>query len=220
MSAPANVFAAYLHDGDRVSHSFMRSVMNTDRALLHGGSFTGILTRTGAIADSRNNATAHFLAETDADWLWFVDSDMGWEPRALPALLGIAHPDSAPIVGAHCVALRHGEPDGMGGYRTKTQSTLFMWDGLGFVAFDPRLERTGLVPVDGTGAACLLIHRGALTALRTDMPRDDWWTPIRGDGGRLMGEDLSFSYRVMRAGLPMHVHMGVRTSHAKMVWLS
>lgn len=216
----ADVFAAYLHDGDQVSHSFMRSVMNTDRDLLWGGTFTGILTRTGAIADSRNQATTYFLGETDAQWLWFVDTDMGWEPEALPMLLEQADPDKAPFVGAHCVALRHGDPDGAGGYRTKLQPTLYAWDGHGFRAFDPRLERSTLVAVDGTGAACLLLHRTALLAMRAGMPRDEWWTPVRGEDERLLGEDLSFSYRAMRAGLPMFVHMGVRTTHAKRVWLS
>lgn len=215
-----NVFAAYLHDGDQVSHSFMRSVMNTDRELLWGGTFTGVLTRTGAIADSRNQATAHFLAETDAEWLWFVDSDMGWESGALQTLIPMGQVDKPVIIGAHCVALRHGDPDGMGGYRTKSQPTLYAWDGHGFRAFDPRLERSDLVAVDGTGAACLLIHRTAAVAMRADMSRDDWWTPVRGEDDRLLGEDLSFSYRAMRAGIPMWVHMGVRTSHAKRVWLS
>lgn len=218
---PGAVFAAYLHDGDQVSHSFMQSVMSMDRSMLWGGNLFGRLTRAGGIPDGRRDMTTHFLDETDAEWLWFVDTDMGWEPDALRRLLAAADPERVPVLGAYCVSLRHGAPDGAGGFHVKTQSTVYQHDGIGFLHDDvsPDLAAEPVHRVAGTGAAFLLIHRGALLEMSGRFGAS-WWAPRPAPEGRLLGEDLSFCERAAEVRVPVHVHLGVRTTHAKRVWLS
>ncbi len=215
------VFGAYLHDGDTVAHSFMQSVMSMDRRPLWSGTPFGRLTRAGGIPDGRRDMTVYFLDETSAEWLWFVDTDMGWQPDALSRLLAASDPERAPILGAHCMSLRHGSPDGYGGFHVKAQSTIYRHDGIGYLHDDVSAD---LIPdpvyrTDGTGAAFLLIHRTVLARMRETFG-DEWWVPIPQPGGRLQGEDLSFCDRARSCGLPVHVHMDVRTTHAKTVWIS
>ncbi len=70
-------------------------------------------------------------------------------------------------------------------------------------------EANKLYRVDGTGAACLLIHRSAL-----EMVKSDWFSTV-GD----LGEDLSFCRRLADHDIPVYVHTGIKASHHKSVWL-
>jgi hypothetical protein len=76
-----------------------------------------------------------------------------------------------------------------------------------------------LVQVAGTGAACLLIHRGVLEKVRAEHG-DVWFDRVTYASGLKVAEDLSFCYRVNSAGFGVFVHTGVRTTHHKAVWLS
>src|SRR5690606_31328480 len=124
------------------------------------------------------------------------------------------------------------EPDGMGGFRTSPTPTIYEW------REDPKLRIPGPIPVPtypvnavircfGTGAAFLLVHRSALERIaETTPPNGDrpfghhWFDRLHDVAGHLLGEDLSFFVRADIAKVPVHVHTGVRTSHAKEVWLS
>jgi hypothetical protein len=55
------------------------------RAFAHEASASGVpfqlvaeACASGALPDSRNNVVAYFLDHTDAEWLWCVDTDMGF----------------------------------------------------------------------------------------------------------------------------------------------
>jgi GT2 family glycosyltransferase len=164
------------------------------------------------LSDRRNDA-ARTLLDSDATWLLFVDSDMGFAPDAVDRLLLAADPTDRPIVGGLCFGFQQRDPDGMGGFDMKPFPTLFDFDGTSFrIRWD--YERDTVTKVDATGCAFLLIHRDVLAKF------DGTWFDRARLGDELLGEDISFCARAGELGFPIHVHTGVRTSHYKSLWLS
>lgn len=211
-----SVVLAYVHPGS-VPHMFLESLVRTlnhdkDTRLISGT--LPIRFRPAGICDARNEGVGAFLA-TGAEWLWFVDTDMGFLPDTLPRLLGVADPVGRPVVGALCYGVREEEGNGFGGFRTRSFPTLYAWsDRDGSFAEADSAPKDALVRVDGTGAACLLIHRSILEKVGSG-----WFDTIPGADGEPMGEDLSFCLRLRDAGIPVHVHTGIRTSHQKTQWI-
>lgn len=187
-----------------------------------GGSELRVRASSGGIADARNSIARDFLDSTDGEWLWMVDTDMGFEADCVYRLLDSADPDSRPVVGALCFALHRDGPSFGGGVRYTIVPTLYDYvqtaDEVGFRAV-PGYPPDAVVPVAATGAACLLIHRSALERVRGKHP-EAWFTPIThitGDHGkpRTFSEDLSFCVRLAGLGIVPHVDTGVKTTHDK-----
>ncbi|MDX3024067.1 hypothetical protein [Streptomyces acidiscabies] len=219
---------AYLHQHS-VSHSWHESVMRlVAHDSLHHGRLLGtggplmVTCGSGALAESRNLATRQWLDDTPHEWLWFVDTDMGFAPDTVDRLLNAADPAERPIVGALCFAAREVASDGMGGRRIVPAPTLYRpaTDEQGQTGFTTRWHYPDntLVQAAGTGAACLLIHRTAAQAIR-DRHGDTWWDPVKYPDGRWVSEDLSFCWRLSVLGIPLFVHTGVKTTHHKHIWL-
>jgi GT2 family glycosyltransferase len=216
------ILPAYLTDGESVSHSFFASMFRLGTWVQnspHGELMSPVCRRTspGDIAPGRNQITAHWLDETDADWLWFIDTDMGFEEGSLLRLLAAAHPEERPVMGALCFTRRADVSDGAGGWRGAITPTLFGWDEHGLrVAEDYPRDR--VTRVAGTGAAFLLIHRSAAEKIRAEYG-DEWWTNVRYSSGAVIGEDLSFCWRLLKQDIPLHVDTSVKTTHAKVIWI-
>jgi len=215
----SGVVVSYVHPG-WVQHTFMQSLLlvleqdrRSDQPVVSG--LMPVRFRPVGIVDARNQAVATFLAG-EGEWLWFVDTDMGFRPDALSCLLASADPVERPVVGALCYGVVEEEPDDMGGVTTRVFPTLHGWadDAKVFTEWEgPAPSR--VVRVAGTGAACLLVHRSALERVATGA----WFDPVVDGTGTLVGEDLSFCWRLMGAGVPVHVDTRVPTSHQKSVWL-
>jgi hypothetical protein len=220
---------AYLHP-QGVSHSWHESMMrlvaydaaNDGRVVSTGGPFM-IRCDSGGLVESRNLAVTRWLDETEHEWLWFIDTDMGFLPDTIDQLVAVADPVERPVVGALCFGLREVAYDGMGGRRVLPVPTLFDWvtSPEGHLGFTPRWRYAPdvVTQVAGTGAACLLIHRTAAEKLRAEHG-DCWFDPTRYGDGRRVSEDLSFCFRLGAAGIPVFVHTGVKTNHHKQVWIS
>jgi len=219
---------AYLHSS-RVSHSWHQSLMNLIaydksigqnliRQMPYGVSCSG----PNSLVEGRNMAATHFLDKTDAEWLFFIDTDMGFRPDSMERLLFAADRDTRPVVGGLCFAMKHIGPDGYGGQRVMPVPTLFMFarnkdQGVGFAnrfIYPP----DALVQVAGTGAAFLLIHRSALERIRRTAG-DRWFDFVQYGDGTQVSEDLSFCWRLNEAGIPVFVHTGVQVTHHKELWL-
>jgi hypothetical protein len=225
-SAKGTVQLAYLH-ASRVSHSWrvsMRELENYDKA--HGRHLRdkelNIRAHPIKIAECRNLAAKAFLDHTEAEWLFWVDTDMGFEADALERLLEAAHPDTAPVVGGLCFANMEAGYDGMGGYRFKVVPTMYRightQDGHGsFCEYGPYLDDTAC-QVAATGSAFILIHRTVLEKVRAEHG-EHWYHQLADETGQVVGEDLSFCLRAGAMGIPMFVHTGVKTTHHKEVWL-
>lgn len=221
------VTVAYLHGND-VSYSWHRSLLDLigydlthDQRVVRGG-WMSMKAATGGIVEGRNDAAAGFLTEKNSDWLWWVDSDMGFAPDTVDRLLAVADPVERPVVGGLCFAYKEAGPDGLGGARCAPRPTLFDWVSEGDEAgFKGRTTYpvNGVVRVDGTGSACLLVHRSVLQRIADEFG-PVWYNRLPAPSGKgWISEDLSFCMRLGALGVPLFVHAGVRTSHAKTTWV-
>lgn len=227
MAEPGAVCLAYVHDTD-VAYSFCASLMNllmfdvANHGRIVRGGYTAVrCARSADLVDARNQAAEGFLARPEGEWLFVVDTDMGFEPDTLERLLEVADPETRPIVGALCFAQRETEPDGMSGYRTAPRFTILDWvetgDGprfMGRSTYPPG----AVVKCAGTGSACILIHRSVLERMHAEYG-PTWYNRIGGSDGKLLGEDVSFCVRAGSLDIPIHIHTGVKTTHLKNVWL-
>jgi GT2 family glycosyltransferase len=238
-----SVAAAFVHE-DHVDYSFFHSFIALlgydagNAARVWRGGYISRRGATGDLASARNGGVVNFL-DGDDEWLWWVDTDMGFAPDTVDLLLATADPVERPVVGAMCFGWRENDPDGVGGYRPVAWPTIMDWTFEGQRGgFQVRWDypRDTLTRVHGTGSACILIHRGVFERVRDiyeaaqreagvrkdgDPRWDSWYTRVTNPStGELVGEDLSFCLRLMRAEIPVHVHTGVQTTHRKNIWLS
>lgn len=227
---PAAVTAAYVHDIE-VAYSWHASFLELishdiahDARVIRGG-YMGVRYGTGGIVEARNTIVRRFLANNRADWLWWVDTDMGFAPDTIDRLVAAADPVERPVVGGLCFANREVSSDGMGGYRTTAVPTIYYYsekDGKAGFNAAADFPDDALIRCSGTGSACVLIHRSALQAV-FDEYGDTWYhtipNPTQGPGWTY-SEDLAFCIRLGALGIPVHVHTGVKTTHLKPIWLS
>lgn len=200
--------------GGSVSDLFLRSILRLVQweNEHHPGRITppdgGIVhIRSGPrIASARNAVVRTFLADKPkAEWLLMLDTDMVFEPDLLDHLISVADRDDRPIVSA----LAFG-----GGYGETIFPTMYRmgYAGLKVMETFPPDE---LVAVDGTGAACLLLHRDALVKVgQAYAPPYPWFVEAESNGMEI-GEDLAFCIRARRCGLPIYVHTGIQVGHVK-----
>lgn len=225
--APDTATLAYVHDVE-VAHSWHLSVVNllghdiSSRQRIIAGGFIAMRYGSGGIIDARNKVAAQFL-DGDAEWLFWVDTDMGFEPDTLDRLLASAHPVQRPIVGALCFAQRETAPDGYGGYHVRAVPTVYQWAELedGRHGFTPWWDypRDQVVPVAGTGSACIVIHRSVLEQIET-ASGPVWYDRMTNPTtGQRISEDLSLCARAAALGIGTCVDTSVKTTHLKPVWL-
>lgn len=216
----------YLHP-NTVSHNFADSLMrlvvhdmNTHGRVAAGGTLAA-RTGPGRMMDGRNHIAATFL-QSNADWLLMVDTDMGFAPDTLDRLIEVADPVERPCVGALAFALKEIASDGMGGQVVRPLPMLYDWarkpDGtLGFTLRN-HYEPNQMTQVAATGTPCLLMHRTLLEKIRAE-DGDTWFDRARMTDGTWLSEDMSFCFRVAKAGAPIFVHTGVGTTHHKQIWV-
>lgn len=171
----------------------------------------------GGVVASRNKVAKAFM-ESDAEWLWFIDSDMGFAPDTIERLIASAEAADALVVGGLCFGLRKAGPIPLHGSAYDVFPTVYDWfeddERAGFV---PRTdyERDAVQPVAATGAACLLIHRTALETVR-ERHGDRWFDPIQHPKqADPYSEDLSFCARLAQCDIGVWVDTGVKTVHHK-----
>ena len=171
----------------------------------------------GGIVAGRNSIAQQFLDATDCEWLFMVDSDMGFGPDTVDRLIASADPETRPVVGGLCFSLRRDTPGEFYGQKYVVVPTCYEYvDSDTEVGFRSIVAypRDAVFQVGGTGAACLLIHRSALEAVRARFG-DHWFDHIEHPRGTTFSEDLSFCVRLAACDIPLFVDTGVRTTHDK-----
>lgn len=169
------------------------------------------------ISHARNMVARQFLEDRQADWLFMCDTDMWFGSGTIDRLTAAAHPLDRPVMGALCFSQNTDDP---AGEPYSTMYELAERDGeLAFVRYK-RWPEDATVQVAATGAAALLIHRTVLeTVAKTSGDKAAPWFRESVTGSALMGEDLTFCLRCAAAGIPVHVHTGVRVGHMKTTML-
>jgi hypothetical protein len=160
-----------------------------------------------------------FLAADRADWLFWIDTDMGFAADTGGSPDGVRRPDRTADRRWPVLREREVEVDGLGGVSVPApcrRSTTGVNTKARKASKPPRPSLTPeLIRCGATGSACLLVHRSAFEAIGAG-----WYDPIRNPStGSPMGEDLSFCVRAGARQISVHVATGVRTSHLKPIWL-
>jgi hypothetical protein len=216
------VVAAYCHPGD-IHASFHESLLDLlvydmafHRRIVDGGGRLAYQASAN-LAGPRNNVVKQFLAGSEADWLWFLDTDMVFKPDTLEQLLEFADPVKAPIVGGLCFSIDQG----------RLFPTMY---GLRGEESNPEVIRFHEWPPDSmfqvaaTGTGCLLIHRSVFERIRDFSPPGSdkvgfneafpWFQETTHDN-RAVGEDVTFCWRAGLCEIPVHVNTGVHIGHVK-----
>ncbi len=219
------VTLAVVHETE-ASWSFHDSLTNlvvfdmANEARIARGGYHKVRCGTADLPGARNVAAKQFLENDRSEWLFWLDSDMGFEPDTLERLLAVADPTERPIVGGLCFIQQETDQDGFGGCTTVARPTVFDWahgsNGEGFLS---RMwyEPNALIQCAGTGSACILIHRSVIKKIHNEYG-PVWYDRAKGEQG-LVAEDLSFCMRAQTVDCPVHVHTGIKTTHYKRLWL-
>lgn len=219
------VSVGFLHPGyyaacfaESLQDILFHDLAHQQRIVSHPHGKMGKECGSGGIVAGRNKLAQAFLDESESEWLFMVDSDMGFAADTVEQLILNADKFSRPVLGALCFAMKTDGRASFYGIRYRATPTLYEFvetdTQVGFVPlFD--YPRDQVVKVAATGAACVLIHRRALEAVRRKYG-DVWFDPItHPKGPTTFSEDLSFSVRVAGCDIPLHVHTGVKTTHDK-----
>jgi hypothetical protein len=183
------------------------------------GGYTFQRCTSAGIVEGRNEVVKSFL-DGEAEWLLFIDSDMGFSHDALERLMEAADPVERPIVGGLCFGfgpLGDRLDDGFAAIKRPFPTILDLRESDGDYGFRPRwwYMPAAVQPCDATGAAMLLIHR---SVLERDEWQGGWFNRVKHPKAKkLWGEDTSFCWRAGELGYPVFVHAGVRTSHSKVI---
>lgn len=221
---PGTVAVAYLHH-NQIAGSFLTSLHKLAAACANL-LWLPIQNQSNTdLAAGRNQCVASFLNQSPGEWLLFIDDDMGFAPDLVHKLLEAAHPVDRPVVGGLCFGYSRYETTDEHAERFIVGPTIYRFvetaSEVGFAKLND-YPRDEVVQVDGTGAACLLIHRSVLQGMH-DALGPNWFTTVsipKGPAGQTtFSEDLSFCWRLRTAGIPIYVHTGARTSHRKAIYL-
>ena len=221
---PGLVTVGFLHPGHYSScfAESMQDVILTDivgkqRIVSHSFGKLGKQVGSGGIVAGRNAIAKAVVEESESEWLWFIDSDMGFAGDALEQLIASAHRQSKPIMGGLAFACKTDGKASFYGIRYRATPTVYRWyeddEQIGFVP-DFQYPRDTVVECSATGAACVLIHRTVLEAV-ADKYGGEWFSPVTHPRGTTFSEDLSFCIRAAACGFPIHVNTAVKTTHDK-----
>lgn len=210
--APGTVCIYYLHP-DMVSGHFCQSLLEMSiYDLMTSRRLAGVFgVKSGALLAQARNASVEQFLDTPGEWMMFIDSDMVFERDALDRLFKTASADKYPILGGLCYGLDAVDgpfpvvykltetPDGPMTYRPTTL---------------PR--ETGLMQVDATGTAFLLMHRSVLEKMRErGFSKAYPWFQETELSGHPVGEDIAFCLRARTLGYPIFVDLDTRIGHHK-----
>lgn len=198
---------AFVHPPYGVPQLFMESMHRSYRAGAFQHDWTcGSSSRTNAVRTENGN---RFL-ESDAEYIFLIDTDMVWEPSAALTLTQFAKKNNVKAVSGWALAVKDGIwPHA---YRRDESGGAYVPWGQVDPGSDP-------LRVDAVGGACFLVHRDVYEAVRegvkdTAYPwQEETYNPFY---GFQMGEDLSFSHRIHKfTDYEIWYHPGALFLHLK-----
>ena len=217
---------AWVHPGE-VNGRFMDSVLglfyaDRERAHKHGTTaITGtVWVESGPrIAHSRNLLVRRFLSNAawaGTEWLLMLDADMTFSDTLLDNLFDGVRDDKGNlqrlIVGGLC----------FGGGHNSIVPTMYQIvdpkeNGGSPVRVITEWDDGDVVPVDATGAACLLVHRSVYEHFATTYGEPVPFFAESVYGGVEFGEDWTFCMRAMQQKIPIVVNTAAKLGHMKLI---
>lgn len=209
------IVVGYLHGLD-VAAAFTNSLLSMALYEATRGRVTQFIPQfSGAnVSSGRNKMVDQFLA-TDGDWLLMIDADMMWSPNILDVMIPHLDAEKVPILGGLCFGIRDGELfptlyaiGTVDGVDRMMRFNDFPDDSL----FGPATD----IPLVGTGAAFLVVHRRVFEAIaERGFNKAFPWFQETELNSEPLGEDLTFCLRAGLCGFPVHVHTGAVIGHQK-----
>lgn len=199
------IMPAFIHPPYGVSQLFMESMVNSYRAGVFQHMYTaGSSSRTNAV---RTENGRRFL-ESDAEWIFLVDTDMVWEPGAIITLT-----QSAKKLGAKAISGWALMPkSGLWPHAVKVGAEgIVPWG-----AIDPLSEP---IQVDAVGGACFLVHRDIYSTVKeTYQGKTEyvWQDEVYDETYDMqVGEDITFCQRITEAGYQIWYEPSAIFGHLK-----
>jgi GT2 family glycosyltransferase len=207
---PTHKIAVGMITGDHKAHlGVLTSFMQMNRK--DDFDFTLVHERGLYLDKSRNVVAAWFEMKTDCDYLWFLDSDNGFDPDAPTQFMETFEDPEVNIVsGAY--HYKTGARDLVAGVSNELCLDGFysMLPEGAFLDHLINLSRVGKGAMVGTG--CLMMRRRVFE----EVPYPWFQTPWRQyeDGGwALTGEDTFFCERVQEYGFDIHLDQRIKSPH-------
>lgn len=225
-SSPESVVLCYLHSYS-VASVFADAIFRTYEYERDTGA--GRLRRTlsfnaGAmqIDHARNEFARLFLEKSDSDWLWMVDSDIGFPPHTLERLQTSCVERGLDVLGGLYNGVWGTRTNDNGSVELEARPLIYLWDNesLAFNQATSWSSDDEVIEVDGTGAGCMLIRRSTLQSVFDEF--GTWFDLINPDPSkpsRRLSEDLSFCLRVRKLGLRIGVDTKANLVHQKPMWV-
>ena len=150
---------------------------------------------TANLAKARNRLVDEFLtneAYAEAQWLWFLDADMVWEPDLMHRMVARAVQMDLRVLGGLCVIVTADGP----------LTTLFAPDDDTVTQVLLDWPEGTVCEVAATGTGCLMVHRSVLEEMRdkSGSAKNAWFgfDVVRSATGKewALGEDISFCLRL------------------------
>ncbi len=157
--------------GEMFYTPYVQSLLRLQRAAIaRGWSILHATVSYAYIADARNYLLTHWYDKTDADYLLFVDADMGFEPQLIFDMVALDKPVTGVIYTKRQVNLTKlaelaakGEPPA----RAIARAHDFIVRPL---RGRPPRRLGGFIEVEGCGTGIMLIRRAAITAMLKTLP--------------------------------------------------
>ena len=199
--------------GGIVSEKTTMSLFNLGKLLVRNNIPHGLLTQANSslITQGRSKCANFFLNNTDHEYLFFLDSDIGFNPEDVLKLL------------LHQVDIVSGP------YPMKTIPIRYCYDIL-----QPEQRKGDLVKIEGNGMGFVMIHRNVFMKMAQNFPdlkyipslKDSNYPPTEAElnnsyhyfmehkvDNAFMSEDKSFFYRARMVGYDIWLDTSIKLQH-------
>lgn len=164
---------------------------------------------TSGVDRARNDVVRAFL-ETEAQWLFFLDTDQAFSVGDIRRVIDAADEDERPVVGG--LYFQWSKHNGL-------LPLMFRKNAAGGMDRVTDWVPGELMQVDGIPTGFKVVHRRVYEAIWAEHFEDRRpWYKFEQDNppkGRFIGEDLYFCEMAQEAGFPIYIETGASVGHIK-----
>jgi GT2 family glycosyltransferase len=176
---------AFIHTG-QLPALFVESLFKSYMAMPN---FNFYSANSSSLPNQARTVNGYTFLESDAEWIFLIDTDMVWEPGAIIRLLQTAKQKKAKAVSGLAFMPKGG-----------IWPHAYMKQGYHYEHL-ATLPDADTFTVDAVGGACFLVHREVYEKVAQLPPdREYLWQEEKYVNGTMRGEDIVFSSRIQEAG--------------------